>query len=116
LGLAGCEVGFVDLPGVPIVDTGASEQLRAQLVRLHGVQTHLVLNAAYETPVLMAQARAFEDWPLSDLILTHVDEERRLGKLWNLVLGTKFTIRFLAGGQNLPGEFVGAAPGLLIPG
>jgi flagellar biosynthesis protein FlhF len=113
--LAGCEAAFVDLPGVELQDTNAAEQLRAQLVRLHGAQIHLVLNAAYETPVLLAQARAFEDWPVCDLIFTHVDEEKRLGKLWNLVLGTKFAIRFLAGGQNVPGELHVASPERLIP-
>jgi flagellar biosynthesis GTPase FlhF len=75
---------------------------------------HLVLNAAYEAPVLLAQARGFDDWPVSDLILTHLDEEKRLGKLWNFVLGTKFTVRFLSGGQNVPGDFSVATPELLI--
>ena len=114
-GLAGCQGAFVDLPGVDLGDTTAVEQLQAQLVGLNGAQTHLVLNAAYEAPVLLAQARAFDDWPVSDLILTHLDEEKRLGKLWNFLLGTKFTVSFLSGGQNVPGVFSVASPELLIP-
>jgi len=114
-GLAGCQRAFVDLPGVNLQDTTAVEQLQAQLAGLEGAQMHLVLNAAYEVPVLLAQARAFDDWPLSDLILTHLDEEKRLGKLWNFLLGTKFTLRFLSGGQNVPGDFSVATPDLLIP-
>jgi flagellar biosynthesis protein FlhF len=114
-GLAGCQRAFIDLPGVDLQDTTAVEQLQAQLVGLEGAQMHLVLNAAYEVPVLLAQARAFDDWPLSDLILTHLDEEKRLGKLWNFLLGTKFTLRFLSGGQNVPGDLSVATPDLLIP-
>jgi flagellar biosynthesis GTPase FlhF len=114
-GLAGCERAFVDLPGVNLRDTTAVEQLKAQLVGLEGAQRHVVLNAAYEVPVLLAQARAFDDWPPSDLILTHLDEEKRPGKLWNFLLGTKFTLRFLSGGQNVPGDFSVATPDLLIP-
>ncbi len=114
-GLAGCQGAFVDLPGVNLQDATAVEQLQAQLVALAGAQTHLVLNAAYEVPVLLAQARAFDDWPVSDLILTHLDEEKRLGKLWNFLLGTKFSVGFLSGGQNVPGEFSAATPELLIP-
>ena len=113
-GLAGCDEAFVDLPGINPLDRSALEQLQAQLVGLAGAQVHLVLNAAYEVSVLLAQARAFDDWPVSDLIFTHLDEEKRPGKLWNLVLGTKFTVRFLAGGQNVPGEFSVARPERLI--
>lgn len=97
-----------------IQDEPALEQLRAQLHAIPEAQVHLVLNGAYDMAVLHSQVRAFEALPISDLILTHVDEERRRGKIWNLVLGTKFTVRFLSGGQNVPGEFEVATPELLI--
>jgi flagellar biosynthesis GTPase FlhF len=42
------------------------------------------------------------------LILTHLDEEPRWGKLWNVVLGTKYPVRFLSAAQNIPGEFLSA--------
>jgi flagellar biosynthesis GTPase FlhF len=69
---------------------------------------HLVVNAAYETPLLLAQVRAFAGLPIQDVLVTHLDEEPRWGKLWNLVLGTNCTLRFLAAGQNIPGEFTPA--------
>jgi flagellar biosynthesis GTPase FlhF len=37
-------------------------------------------------------------------------EQTRWGKLWNLVLGTNFSIRFLSAGQNVPGEWTPATP------
>lgn len=104
------EVWFVDLPGVNPHDDNAMQQLRHRLSTLPGAQVHLVLNAAYETSVLLAQARAFAALPIDDLIVTHLDEEPRWGKLWNLTLGTNCTLRFLAAGQNIPGDFVAASP------
>jgi flagellar biosynthesis GTPase FlhF len=63
------------------------------------------LNAAYEVPLLMAQIRAFSSLPIEDLILTHLDEEPRWGKIWNVVLGTNYPVRYLSAAQNVPGDF-----------
>lgn len=87
------ELGFVDGAEFPVP----------------GAQVHLVLNAAYETAVLLAQVRAFAAWPVTDLIVTHLDEESRWLKLWNLVLGTNFPIRYLSRGQSIPGDFFPAS-------
>lgn len=113
--LAGFDIGFVDLPGADWQSPAALEHLRARLSAMPASEVHLVLNAAYDVPILLAQARGFAALPVDDLILTHLDEEKRLAKLWNLVLGTNFTIRFLSRGQNIPGNFVCARPELLIP-
>jgi flagellar biosynthesis protein FlhF len=113
--LEGFDAGFVDLPGVNARDLAAIRQLCARVKAIPGAQVHLVLNAAYDVSVTLAQARAFAALPVNDVIFTHTDEERRLVKLWNLVLGTNFAVRFLSGGQNIPGDFFVAAPELLIP-
>lgn len=106
----GLELGFIDLPGVDWRDASALRALAEQLKQLKVPRVHLVLNAAYETPVLLAQARAFCALPVKDLLITHLDEEPRWGKLWNIVLGTNRPIRFLSAGQNIPGEFGAASP------
>ncbi len=106
--------GFVDLPGVDTRDGAAMEQLRRRLATWEHAQVHLVLNAAYDPQLLLAQARAWAGLPVTDLVLTHLDEEPRAGKLWNLVLGTKFAVRYLGAGQNVPGDFwAGSADRLL---
>jgi flagellar biosynthesis protein FlhF len=112
---AGFDVAFIDLPGLETQDGRVVEQLRASLGTIPSAQVHLVLNAAYDVSVLLAQARAFAALPVSDVIFTHLDEEKRLAKLWNVVLGTNFTVRFLSGGQNIPGDFFSASADLLIP-
>jgi flagellar biosynthesis protein FlhF len=104
------EARFVDLPGVNPADRPAMEQLARRLAEWPEAQAHLVLNAAYETPLLLAQARAFAALPVADVIVTHLDEEPRWGRLWNLALGTNCRLSWLAAGQNIPGEFAVATP------
>jgi flagellar biosynthesis protein FlhF len=96
---------FIDLPGIDYRDAGAVTSLRSRLGQFPRARVHLCLNSAYSTRLLIEQSRAFDSLPISDLILTHLDEERSWGKLWNLVVGTKYTIRYLAAGQNVPGDF-----------
>jgi flagellar biosynthesis protein FlhF len=104
------ELVLVDLPGVNWKDTMVLKELAGRLTGFEGAQVHLVLNAAYEGELLLAQGRAFSALPIDDVILTHLDEEPRWGKLWNLVLGTNYTIASLSAGQNIPGEFRAADP------
>jgi len=109
------ELLFVDIPGVDSADAQGLAALRAQLAGLHNPEVHLVLNAAYETAVLFEQYRAFASFAPEDLIFTHLDEEKRRVKLWNFVLGTNCSIRFLSAGQKIPGDFTPADSGLLFP-
>jgi flagellar biosynthesis protein FlhF len=113
-GTAG-ELWFVDLPGVDIADAPALDALRRQIAGLPSPRVHLVLNAAYEMPALLAQWRAFEPCGPEDLIFTHLDEETRRVKLWNFVFGTNCSLRFLGAGQKIPGEFRNASPEILLP-
>ena len=96
---------FIDLPGTEWREPASIRELRDRVEKLGPTHLHLVLNAAYEAPVLLAQVRAFSVLPLAGLILTHLDEETRWGKAWNLVLGTNLPVRFLGAGQNVPGVF-----------
>jgi flagellar biosynthesis protein FlhF len=102
--------GFIDLPGV----TRGSEQGLADTAKVieqvPGATVHLVLNAAYESSLLLEQARFFSSLPVHDMILTHLDEESRWGKFWNLLFGTNLPLRFFSAGQNIPGDFTSATP------
>jgi len=109
------ELVFVDLPGVEASDTASLAALRDQLAGLPAPRVHLVLNAAYEITTLLEQCEAFAALKPEDLILTHLDEERRRVKLWNLVFESREGIRFLGAGAKIPGEFCAAAPQLLFP-
>jgi flagellar biosynthesis protein FlhF len=108
------EANFIDLPGVDWRNPAALAALEAQLRRYPAPQLHLVLNAAYEAPLLLAQWRAFACLPLADVSFTHLDEAPAAAKLWNLVLGTNCAVRFLSAGQNIPGEFYEATAEKLL--
>jgi flagellar biosynthesis protein FlhF len=103
------DIGLIDLPGVDWRDSVAIAQLGEQIKGFGSCQVHLVVNAAYDTAIVLAQIKAFSELPVDDLIVTHLDEEPRRGKLWNLVLGTNYTIRYLGTGQNVPGDFCAAS-------
>jgi flagellar biosynthesis protein FlhF len=109
------DLQFIDLPGVEMHNQSAMSALRDQLSLLPNPHVHLVLNAAYESSILLEQFRAFESLRPEDIIFTHMDEESRRVKLWNFVLGTKCPISFLSAGQKIPGEFKRAEPALLFP-
>jgi len=110
----GGELSLIDLPGVDWRDPKALAELKARLDGMMAPHVHLVLNAAYDLPVLLAQIRAFQPLAAPSLVFTHLDEEPRWGKLWNFVLGTNCTVRFLSAGQNVPGGFHEATPELLL--
>ncbi len=109
------ELHLVDLPGVDWREAGAVQELAERLQLFRAARIHLVLNAAYEPRLWLEQVAVFGGLPVQDLIVTHLDEELRWGKLWNLVLGTNYALSFLSAGQNVPGEFHVAAPELLLP-
>ncbi len=105
----GEEIGFIDLPGIDWRKPSAIQELGKQLKSFGRAEVHLVLNGAYDTSLLLAQARAFSTLPIADLIITHLDEETRWGKLWNLAFGTNFPLRAFSTGQNIPGDFCAAS-------
>ncbi len=107
---------FIDVPGVNWRDAASLTALRSSLKQFQNARVHLCLNAAYSSRLLIEQARAFDALPICDLILTHLDEERSWGKLWNLVVGTKYPLRYLAAGQNIPGDFRPASAEQLFRG
>jgi flagellar biosynthesis GTPase FlhF len=103
------DLGFIDLPGVDWRNPAALKDLEQRLPKHPSLRLHLVLNAAYESSILLAQVKAFSSLPIEDIVLTHLDEETRWGKIWNLALGASYPIRFFSFGQNIPGDFAPAS-------
>ena len=89
-------------------------RFRDQLQQLRPARIHLVLNAAYETPLMLAQFRGFAALQPDDWIATHLDEEPRWGKLWNGVMGTNCPLGWIGIGQNIPGLFHKADPDRIL--
>ena len=104
-GPAAADLCLVDLPGVPAENAEALRQLKQELNGLPAPRIHLVLNAAYDLPVLEEQVRAFAMLEPEDVSLCHLDEEKRQDKLTKFLLGTNCYLRFLSTGQKIPGDF-----------
>jgi flagellar biosynthesis protein FlhF len=105
---------YIDLPGVALHHAKGLDQLK-DLISIFGVpEIHLILNGAYESSHLLEQVRFFSSLGISGLIITHLDEESRWGKIWNLVLGTNLNVRGFATGQNIPGDFHPANPDVIF--
>jgi flagellar biosynthesis protein FlhF len=98
------DIGFIDLPGVDWRKPAALQELACQIKQFGAPRIHLVLNGAYDTSILLAQLRAFAVLPIDDLVITHLDEESCWGKIWNLVLGTNYSVQHFSAGQNIPGD------------
>lgn len=103
------DIGFIDLPGVDWRKAEAIQELAGRFRQFGAPRLHLALNGAYDISVTLAQVRAFAPLPVEDLIITHLDEEPRWGKLWNLVLGGHLPLRYLSTGQNIPGDICTAS-------
>lgn len=103
---AAADLCLIDLPGVAADDAEGLRALKDQLTSLPAPRIHLVLNAAYDSIVLIEQFRAFSSFQPEDLSFCHLDEERRQGKLTDFLLGTNCCVRFLSTGQKIPGDFV----------
>jgi len=100
------ESDFIDLPGVALGDEKGLAVLRSIIESFGVPEVHLVLNGAYESNHLLDQVRFFANVGISDLIVSHLDEEMRWGKVWNLILGTNYSVRYLSCGQNVPGDLL----------
>ena len=96
---------FIDIPGVDWNDPSQLQSLRDDLQSLPPSSLYLVLNAAYDNEILKRQIRAYSNFPIDGLILTHLDEEKRWSKILNVTIGTNFPLRIVSGGQNIPGYF-----------
>jgi flagellar biosynthesis GTPase FlhF len=101
---------LLDLPGVQPSDSAALDSLQRLLANFPSPRIHLVLNAAYERPILVQQFRAFAVFCPEDVSFTHLDEEPSQDKVRELILGTNCSLRFLSTGQKIPGDLVIAGP------
>ena len=98
-------IQFFDLPGVMSGDPSGLRALQDLANEVHPAEFILVLNSAYELDHLIRAVREFSDLPINGLIVTHLDEESRWSKLWNLTLETGLPILYCSGGQDIPGDF-----------
>jgi flagellar biosynthesis protein FlhF len=100
------EGGFVyfDLPGFSLRAGAANDALQKVLNAEAITQRVLVLNAAYEPGVLRAALAVGRELGATHLVLTHLDEIPRWGRLWDFVIESGLEPLLLATGPSLTAE------------
>ncbi len=96
---------FIDTPGLDLDNQGSIDLLKAQLDALETTERILVLNAAYEAEVILESMAVGERIGATHLVFTHLDETRRVGKLWKYVLSDRVKPLFLSHGPNPAGDY-----------
>lgn len=108
--------GFLlaDLPALSRRGGDANRRIREFLEREKFDGRVLVLNAAYDIEALQAACSAGLDLGATHLVLTHLDEVARWGRLWDFLLQGQLTPLFLSTGPGLAGDLETDVIGSLI--
>jgi flagellar biosynthesis protein FlhF len=108
--------GFLltDLPALSRRGGEANQKIKAFLDLEKITGRVLVLNAAYDIEALQAACAAGLDVGATHLVLTHLDEVARWGRLWDFLLQGQLTPLFLSTGPGLAGDLETDVVGSLI--
>ncbi len=96
---------YVDVPGVNLSDDEALRSCKEDLDRAGANDRVLVINAAYETEAIEASISAGSKLGVTHAIFTHLDETRRVGKLWRFALNSSIKPIFFSYGPNPAGDY-----------
>ena len=108
--------GFLlaDLPALSRRGGEANRTIKQFLDRERFTGRVLVLNAAYDIEALQAACAAGLELGATHLVLTHLDEVARWGRLWDFLLQGQLTPLFLSTGPGLAGDLETDVTGSLI--
>jgi flagellar biosynthesis protein FlhF len=80
------EGGWIDLPGVVPGDEADQIRLRERLDAFGLTRRWLVVHAGYELSLIRRQVRFFAPLGCRGIIVTHLDEDNRAARIWNLAM------------------------------
>jgi flagellar biosynthesis protein FlhF len=102
------------VPGFSSKSTEEIERLVEALEAIGVNDRVMVMNAAYELPVLERHARVADQLGARYAAYTHLDELEDVSKLWNCILDPDRSTLFLARGQNVAGDLIDDSFGYMI--
>lgn len=105
---------YADLPSLPAAGSPESGRLRRFLDAEGFDGRVLVLNAAYEPDALRAAHARGVAHGATHLVLTHLDETPRWGRLWEILLEGELSPLFLSTGPGLTGEMTDDVLGAVL--
>ena len=96
---------LVDVPGIDLSDNEAIDLCKRDLDRAGADDRILVINAAYEAEAIEESIMAGAKLGANHVIFSHLDETRRIGKLWRFALNAKIKPIFFSFGPNPAGDY-----------
>ena len=105
---------FVDTPGSGLKGNGLQENLMDLTILHPGVQFHLLVSPHYQREVLVQDLTEYGRLELTSLIVTKLDESRRLGGLLDAILAHPVPLSWMTTGQEIPDDILPVDKGLLF--
>lgn len=105
--------GWIDLPGMIPGDDADRTRLRQRLEAFGPTRRWLVVNAAYDLHQVRRQMRFFAPLSCRGVIVTHLDEETRSSRVWNLAMAEGPAVGYGSWGPRFSDRWEPLAPSLL---
>jgi flagellar biosynthesis protein FlhF len=105
---------FVDTPGKGLNEKGMRERVFDVMSSYPHTQFHLLLSPQYRREVLLEDLEEYGPLSLKSLIVTKLDESRRVGSLMDAVLSHPIPLSWMTTGQEIPHDILPANKGMLL--
>lgn len=105
--------GWIDFPGVSPGDESDRARLRQRLDAFGPTRRWLVINAAYDLNQVRRQLRFFSPLGCRGVIVTHLDEEARPARIWNLAMAEGPAVGYGSWGARFSDRWEALIPSVL---
>jgi len=105
--------GWIDLPGMIPGDDADRDRLRQRLDAFGPTRRWLVVNAAYDLHQVRRQMRFFAPLSCRGVIVTHLDEETRPSRVWNLAMAEGPAVGYGSWGPRFSDRWEPLAPSVM---
>jgi flagellar biosynthesis protein FlhF len=105
---------LVDTPGKGLKEKGLREKIFDLMTLCPHTQFHLLLSPHYRRDVLVQDMDEYGRLSLKSLILTKIDESRRVGSLMGAVLSHPIPLSWMTTGQDILHDILPVNKGMLL--
>jgi flagellar biosynthesis protein FlhF len=105
---------LIDTPGFTAADLEGGSETSDYLARRDDIQKHLVLPAPMRAADLVRTAKAYDIFGPSRILVTHLDQTRTVGHLFNEAVRSGRPFSFVTNGQRVPDDLAAATTAALV--
>lgn len=114
LELAEHDLIFIDTAGRSHKNEEQLTELKAYLDIAHPDETFLVMSSTGNYQDMLDILKAYQDFNISRLIFTKIDETSFYGSIYNVVCRSKIPLAYITTGQDIPDDIEAADPVKLV--